>query len=180
MTTMRPFTLGSWRVEPASGTLSSGSIEARLEPRVMSVLCLLAWRQGEVVSQGEILDTVWESRFVGANTLAQAIHQIRKVLGDSAREPRYLETIHKRGYRLIREVDTSGRERSTPLPEKRGQNDPRSPLDSLVDRLERALAAVLRHRSTAPHQPDPAEDRQTEVLARSVAGSIVEVLQQLA
>lgn len=70
----------------------------------MEVLCLLVQHQGEVVSREEIIDTVWKDTVVVEMVLTRAISEIRKVFGDDPVNPSVLETIPKRGYRLIAEV----------------------------------------------------------------------------
>lgn len=70
----------------------------------MAVLLLLARRAGEVISREELLATVWSGSVVGDDTLTQAVIKLRKALGDDTRSPRYIETIAKRGYRLVATV----------------------------------------------------------------------------
>jgi DNA-binding winged helix-turn-helix (wHTH) protein/Tfp pilus assembly protein PilF len=96
-----PFRLGDWVVHPQDGTLRSGGASRRLEPQVMDLLVFLASRSGGVVSKQEILDHVWKGSLVSDDALTGAIYQLRKALGDDARRPRFIETIPKRGYRLL-------------------------------------------------------------------------------
>lgn len=99
------YRLGEWRVEPAANTLTRGSEEIRLEPKVMMVLNSLAGRAGEVVSKRELIDEVWNTEFIAENSLTRVIANLRRALGDDARNPSHIQTISKRGYRLIAEVD---------------------------------------------------------------------------
>jgi TolB-like protein/DNA-binding winged helix-turn-helix (wHTH) protein len=96
-----PFRVGDWLVRPDDGSLSAGHSLRRLEPQVMDLLVFLAARSGEVVSRQQILDEIWRGRFVSEDALTGSISQIRKALGDEARVPRYVETVPKRGYRLL-------------------------------------------------------------------------------
>jgi DNA-binding winged helix-turn-helix (wHTH) protein len=98
------FRLGAWLVEPKLNRISAGETTVQLELRVMQLLVLLASRPGELFSRFEILDSVWRSRFVADNTLTHAVAEIRGALGDDPRRPTYLQTIPKRGYRLIAPV----------------------------------------------------------------------------
>ena len=98
------FRLGEWRVEPAANILMRVEEEIRLEPKVMEVLACLATYAGEVVTKRELIDEVWKTEFVAENTLTRAVAEIRRALGDDARNPTYIQTIPKRGYRLIGEV----------------------------------------------------------------------------
>jgi TolB-like protein/Tfp pilus assembly protein PilF len=72
----------------------------------MDVLLCLASHGGAVVSKRRLIDTVWQSNFVSESVLTRAIGELRSTLGDDARNPRYIQTIPKRGYRLIAEVHT--------------------------------------------------------------------------
>ncbi len=96
-----PFRLGGWLVDPQDGTLRSGDVSRRLEPQVMDLLVFLASRSGGVVSKQEILDQIWKGSAVSDDALTGAVYQLRKALGDEARRPRFIETIPKRGYRLL-------------------------------------------------------------------------------
>jgi TolB-like protein len=71
----------------------------------MDVLVHLAANPGRVVSKEELLAAVWGGVFVEEGALSQAIHSIRKALGDDARQPRYVQTVPKRGYRLVAPVE---------------------------------------------------------------------------
>ncbi|MDD9978603.1 MAG: winged helix-turn-helix domain-containing protein, partial [Boseongicola sp.] len=73
----------------------------------MAVLLHLIERHGEVVSREELLDAVWPGIHVGDDSLTAAIIKIRRALGDDARNPTHIETIPKRGYRLISPLGTS-------------------------------------------------------------------------
>ena len=96
-----PFRLGEWLVEPSLNRLSKGDTTIQLELKVMDVLVCLAERAGEVVTRIEIIDRVWATEFIADNTLTHAINEIRTALGDDARNPSFIETIHRRGYRLM-------------------------------------------------------------------------------
>ena len=96
-----PFRLGTWFVQPGLNRLSDDDQVVTLAPRVMDVLVCLARRPGEIVSADELLDIVWQGRAHVDNTIYQAITHLRYALGDDAHQPRYIETISKKGYRLI-------------------------------------------------------------------------------
>jgi DNA-binding winged helix-turn-helix (wHTH) protein/Tfp pilus assembly protein PilF len=95
------FSLGDWRAEPSTGLLHRDGQKERLEPRVMSILCLLASEPGRVFSKRELFDGVWGLEIVEDVTLSRCISDLRRALGDDARNPSYIETIPKKGYRLI-------------------------------------------------------------------------------
>jgi TolB-like protein/DNA-binding winged helix-turn-helix (wHTH) protein/Tfp pilus assembly protein PilF len=98
------FCVGGWLIEPDLNRLTSGTRTAHIEPRVMDVLSFLALHPGEVCSKEQILQNVWVGTHVSDEVLTYAISEIRKALGDSAKNPSYIATISKRGYRLIAEV----------------------------------------------------------------------------
>jgi TolB-like protein len=76
----------------------------RLEPKAMDLLVVLAERAGKVVGREELLSAVWPGVVVGDEVLTQAVIKLRKALGDTPSRPEYIETISKRGYRLIAAV----------------------------------------------------------------------------
>ncbi len=135
-----PFRLDEWVVDPSLNRLSRGDTTIQLELKVMDVLVCLAERAGEVLSRQEIVDRVWATEFISDNTLTHAITELRNALGDDARNPSFIETIHRRGYRLIAPVeptvsDEAGESRVArfPVPERaaRPEND-RSPYPGLA------------------------------------------------
>ncbi|MFL6260824.1 MAG: winged helix-turn-helix domain-containing tetratricopeptide repeat protein [Thermoanaerobaculia bacterium] len=111
--------MDGWSVHQDEGVLSFEDRSVRLEPRVMDVLVYLAAEPGEVVSKEDLLEAVWEGAYVEEGVLSQAIHSLRKALGDDARQPRFIQTIPKRGYRLVASVsiESAG---PVPVPETVG------------------------------------------------------------
>lgn len=109
----RGFELGDWRVEPSRGAIAplAGGRETRLEPRLMDLLLLFAGSDGRVLSKDEIVGGVWAGRAIGDDTLAAAMSRLRRALGDTP-ERRYIETLPKRGYRLLMAAQTGGVEAS--------------------------------------------------------------------
>ena len=103
----------SFLISGRTVNVSSGELEGpegtigRVEPMAMRVLVHLARNQGEVVSRSELLDTVWQGRYVTEDVLTGAISALRKALGDSARNPRFIQTVAGEGYRLLAEVVAS-------------------------------------------------------------------------
>jgi TolB-like protein/DNA-binding winged helix-turn-helix (wHTH) protein/Tfp pilus assembly protein PilF len=110
--------IGEWSVEPALDALQRAGETVRLEPKAMELLVVLASRPGQVVSREELLSAVWPGVVVGDEALSQVVTKLRKALGDDARVPTYIETISKRGYRLIARVQPleDGPAMDTPAP----------------------------------------------------------------
>ena len=74
----------------------------------MDLLVFLAARSGQVVPKTQLIDEVWRTEFIADSALTRAVGELRRALGETARDPRYLETITKRGYRLMAAVEFLG------------------------------------------------------------------------
>ncbi len=110
--TQPAFRVGDWTAIPARRLLRNGDGEITLEPRVMDLLICLARHQGDVVSGDQLVEEVWHGTIVSDSPIYQTLAKLRKALGDDHHAPRYIETIAKRGYRLIAAVtwDEAGAE----------------------------------------------------------------------
>ncbi|MDQ3287559.1 MAG: winged helix-turn-helix domain-containing protein [Pseudomonadota bacterium] len=104
LSSVSQFRVGALLVQPERLMVVVEDREVALEPRLMEVLVALAERAGEVVSAEQLLIEVWRGSFYGDNPVHRAIAQLRRLIGDSSRAPIYIETIRKRGYRLIARV----------------------------------------------------------------------------
>jgi DNA-binding winged helix-turn-helix (wHTH) protein len=100
----KSFRFGQWRVDPATNTLHSGDLSRQLEPRAMDVLLHLSRHPHTVISAEDLLDACWGDTPASDNAVHKIITQLRRALDDSASDPRYIETIRKRGYRLLAEL----------------------------------------------------------------------------
>jgi DNA-binding winged helix-turn-helix (wHTH) protein/TolB-like protein/tetratricopeptide (TPR) repeat protein len=100
----RRLTLGEWTVDPARDVLARDGESVKIEPKAMEVLVFLANRPGAVVAQRDLEAAVWRDVIVTPQSVYQSIAQLRRVLGDDARQPRYIETVPRRGYRLVAPV----------------------------------------------------------------------------
>ena len=96
--------IGDWLLDVGTQQLSRGGESHALDPKTQSVLLHLVDRAPEVVSREGLLDRTWRDTVVGDNVLDQAIAHLRKAFGDNARHPEYIETLHRRGYRLVADV----------------------------------------------------------------------------
>ena len=88
-------------MQPTLNLIRDGGTVRHLEPQMMDLLSFLATTGGRVVSKDEIIDAVWEGRFIAEATLTRSIADLRRALNDDQRSPQYIETIAKRGYRLV-------------------------------------------------------------------------------
>jgi TolB-like protein/DNA-binding winged helix-turn-helix (wHTH) protein/Tfp pilus assembly protein PilF len=96
--------IGDWLVDPRDDSLTRGAERVKIEPRTMRLLMRLAQSPGTVISQDELLESVWSGVVVGTASVYQSMSQLRKVLGDGDDPPRYIETVARKGYRLIARV----------------------------------------------------------------------------
>jgi DNA-binding winged helix-turn-helix (wHTH) protein len=99
------FLLGEWLVQPSLNRLTRPGSSAQIEPKLMDLLVFLAQHRGQVLGREAIVDAVWAKRFVADSALSRAVTLLRRALGDDASRPRYIETIAKRGYRVVARVE---------------------------------------------------------------------------
>src|SRR6266446_1721212 len=92
---------GFYRLTPERGQLCRGKPEVKLTPKTMAVLRHLVQQPGQVETKGELFRAVWPGTVVSDATLTACIKELRQALRDDARHPRYIETVHRRGYRFI-------------------------------------------------------------------------------
>jgi TolB-like protein/DNA-binding winged helix-turn-helix (wHTH) protein len=124
------FTLGPWKVLPNQNRIEGEGDDLHLEPKVMGVLCMLASNQGEVVSRNDLIEEIWAGTFVSDEVLSRAISVLRSQLGDDRKNPLYIVTVPKSGYRLIMDVVPLAVPASAGLPSAAEtlSNGPDSPL----------------------------------------------------
>jgi TolB-like protein/DNA-binding winged helix-turn-helix (wHTH) protein len=95
------FKFGEWRAFPLHNEIRGPAGSEHLEPIVMQVLTYLAENAGNVVERDELLKSVWNSRAFSYEPLNRCIFELRKKLDDNPKRPKYIQTVPKRGYRLI-------------------------------------------------------------------------------
>ena len=111
--------VGDWTVEPDLNRLSAQDRTVRVEPKAMAVLLHLANRPGQVVAREALLADLWPGVVVGDDSLTQVIIKLRKALGDDPERPAYIQTVTKKGYRLVAPVRRDS-EVAKPIPRRRG------------------------------------------------------------
>jgi len=89
-----------FRFEPPTGRLWSGEREVRLTPKAAAVLGALIAHAGEPVSKGALFAAVWRDTVVSDDALTSCIQELRRALADDPKQPRFIETRHRRGYRF--------------------------------------------------------------------------------
>ena len=93
--------IGEWLVDPTAGQITRGIELERVEARTMRLLVYLAERPGQVVSIDELLKEVWSGVIVTSDSVYQAVTSLRRALGDDPRQPAYIATVPRLGYRMV-------------------------------------------------------------------------------
>src|SRR5256885_15036253 len=96
--------IGDWCVNPASGQISRDGETVRVEERTMRLLLCLADHRGEVVSIDHLLSQVWSDVAVSPDSVYQSVASLRRVLGDDPKQPVYIATVPRLGYRMVAPV----------------------------------------------------------------------------
>jgi transcriptional activator of cad operon len=99
-----PLRIGAWCVNPTYGQISREGEVVRLEARTMRLLLCLAQRAGEVVSIDDLLEEAWSGVVVTPDSVYQAVASLRRLLGDDAKQPAYIATVPRLGYRMVATV----------------------------------------------------------------------------
>ncbi len=110
------FRLGPWLVEPSLNRISSEAADLRVEGKAMDVLVVLASQPKALVTKEQLLERVWPDVVVVEGVIKRCIAQLREALGDDAHEPRFIETIARKGYRLLVAVEPLAAAPSPPEP----------------------------------------------------------------
>jgi TolB-like protein/DNA-binding winged helix-turn-helix (wHTH) protein len=111
--------IGSWCVNPASSEISREGETAQVEARTMRLLLCLAERAGEVVSIEDLLNQVWPGVTVSPDSVYQAVASLRRLLGDDPKQPTYIATVPRLGYRMVAKVSPWVDESVAPVPAPR-------------------------------------------------------------
>jgi Tol biopolymer transport system component/DNA-binding winged helix-turn-helix (wHTH) protein len=100
------FQFDTIQVNPQTFKILKDGSAVSLEPKAFEVLVFLLHQHGRLVEKDELLEAIWKEAYVTPNALTRVIAQLRKTLGDDAKDARYIETVPTRGYRFIAEVKT--------------------------------------------------------------------------
>jgi len=118
------FKLGDWEVLPAKGLLRRDGVDVHPEPLILKVLLALARRDGDVVTKDEFNQEVWDGRAFGDEPLLRAISLLRGHFEDT-RPYQYIDTLHRRGYRLLKRVELHTASEKTDVPIEPAASNPR-------------------------------------------------------
>ena len=140
-TTQPNLIIGEHLIEPQLNRITGPKGIAVVEPKVMHVLTFLASHPGEVLTKDALIEEVWTGTVVTDYVVSRSISQLRKIFGDSFKDPRYIETVSKTGYRLIAPVSLS--------PDDLANTHPILPSGDSQSSLEEVIEVV-------PNLPKPA------------------------
>src|SRR5262249_52606068 len=107
------YSFGSFRLDEGSRQLRRGTAVIPLTPRGFDLLVLLVRERPRAMDKDELLKTLWPDSFVAESSLSQLVTEVRRALGDSAREPKYIRTLHRFGYAFAAEAQEEAPERKT-------------------------------------------------------------------
>ena len=133
--------IGDWCVNPTSGQISRDGETAQLEVRTLRLLLCLAEHAGEVVSIDDLLKQVWSGVAVSPDSVYQAVASLRRQLGDDPKQPIYIATVPRLGYRMVAAV--SAWEDKTARAPSPASNRRRTPLGSGLTWAGGAVCLVL-------------------------------------
>lgn len=152
----RSYRFADIEVKPAQSSLSRGGEEHHLRHKSFQVLLYLIERRERLVTKEELMAEVWEGTFVTDDTLVKCIVELRKALGDDPRNPRFIKTIAKSGYRFIGPVE----EISPQTPAADRSN--RSSAASVIDEIEEISTQVVEYAEETHIEERPLRQRLGE------------------
>src|SRR5215213_756489 len=95
------YEFGPFRLDPAQRLLLRAEEHVRLPPKAFDLLLFLVQRSGQLVGKEEVIRHLWPDSFVEEGNLTNNISILRKELGDAGRDPKYIATVPKHGYRFV-------------------------------------------------------------------------------
>lgn len=136
---------GPFRFDDENQLLYRGATPVRLTPKATHILEVLTKRPNELISHDELLDKVWPGVHVQPEVLKVYIAELRRALKDSAERPRYIETVHRRGYRFLtgQGGDRAIRAVNRPIEKLVGRSGELALLDKLLRRAARGERQVV-------------------------------------
>jgi len=101
------FSTGDVSVNFSQNVITRGGKTNVLQPKILELLVLLCSAQGETLTKKELIDALWPDTVVGPDSLANSMARLRKALGDDAKNPQFIETIQRKGYRWLQPAEIS-------------------------------------------------------------------------
>ena len=169
------FRLGAFEVEPLAGRISGPDGAQHVQPKVMDVLLFLAAHEGQVVERDTLLQQVWR-RVTSEEVLTRCISELRRALGDDRGTPTYIQTVPKRGYRLVGTVVVAAGE--TAQPASAAPATPAAAAPAVAAAGPPALAAAMASIAVLPfdtHAADPGQAFLGDAFAAELHGTLARV-----
>ena len=152
-------------LSPARRTLVRDGREVPLIPRCFDLLVLLVERRNEAVSRHDILDAVWSDVVVSDGALSQAVRILRRTLGDDPREPTFIRTVPRHGYRFVCADVVEEPDEGPPAPLRTAAGPARTPAEpGASDSFDQALEALLDDDVRDAHGADVRRRQAAETL----------------
>ena len=107
--------IGDWHIDSVAGRISRNGEAVRVDARTLKLLLVLAKRPGETVSIDELLEEVWSGVVVTPESVYQAVATLRRLLGDDPKQPRYIATVPRLGYRMVASVSETFEDATKPF-----------------------------------------------------------------
>jgi len=169
----KPFRVGDWLIEPAMGQASRGDTTVRLRPQLVDLLEQLALRPGQTVSKDDLLDAVWADKYIADAGVARCIAELRQLFGDDPREPAFIQTVPKRGYRLVAPVAFVGEPAlaAAGVPEETGAGAVQSAVPALPETPETVARVEVPPAAFTPFEGQ-AGARRTRRFSRAWLGAV--------
>jgi DNA-binding winged helix-turn-helix (wHTH) protein len=104
---MQEIAFEAFRLDLVNECLRQDTRVITLRPKAFRVLKLLVERGGQLVTKRQVLDAVWPETFVGDAVLKDVVRQLREALNDCSKNPCYIQTAHRRGYRFIAKIEAA-------------------------------------------------------------------------
>ena len=133
----RLYEFGGFRIDTRDRLLLRGGSVVPLKPKVIETLLVLIRRRGEVLEKDDLVQELWPDTFVEEGNLTQNIYELRKALGENSAAPVFIETVPRRGYRFIAEVNETVDEGAVPEFETTPQSEPPQTAADIVPRAAR-------------------------------------------
>ncbi|MGH9383711.1 MAG: winged helix-turn-helix domain-containing tetratricopeptide repeat protein [Vicinamibacterales bacterium] len=151
---------GRFRFDPSTGRLWSRQREIRLTPKAAGVLAALVARPGELVTKQELFAALWRDIVVSDDALTSCVKELRRALSDNVKQPRFIETRHRRGYRFIASVSSVTPKESIGITEA-----PTQSVTRMAERGGRPTVAVLPFKNVSG---DPTQEYFTEGITEEI------------
>ena len=140
------FRIGDYVVNPLQGRISSPDGDTHVQPKIIDVLICLAQAAGDVVSREDLHSQVWGNVIVTDDALNRCISELRRVFAEKRRKLKYIETVPKRGYRLIAQLELTP---DHPEPASAEQDSGPPALDTAISTV--AVVPFQNHTPDSPH-----------------------------